>query len=181
MARKRSLAAQRLVLGPDADGQYDGVHDTEEQCPGDEAEGQRQNRDFERDDQIIGMVDEAVGSTADERRPGNDDDRASARPVGNHPQSRHLSNRTVRKASDGCRERDTQSARGDVDGTISDRAAPNRRAVIKRRRMRLKQSSAIALVTNDRMTSAARSRRFEEDQRGEDGAKAVTAPSGKPR
>ena len=67
-------AAQGGVFGADADRENDPVEKAEDQGDLPQAEHQRQDRDLQYDDRVIGMVEEAVGPRPDERRSRLHDD-----------------------------------------------------------------------------------------------------------
>ena len=72
--RLSAQAGQSAVFGADADRQNDGVQGAEDERDLPQAEDDGEDRDLADDDQIVGVIDETVGSSADKRSPGFDDD-----------------------------------------------------------------------------------------------------------
>src|SRR3990170_6832964 len=72
--RLSSLGLQSFFLGADAHREQDGVKQGEEQGDFDQPEYEREDGNFADDDQIIGVIEETIGSTGDQLLARDDDD-----------------------------------------------------------------------------------------------------------
>src|SRR4051794_16196377 len=73
-AVSEALAAECPVLGPNADCQDNRIEKRKDEPNLPQSENQRQHGNFADDDEIIGVIDEAVGAAADKGGVGQDDD-----------------------------------------------------------------------------------------------------------
>src|SRR4051794_6414821 len=85
-------AVESAVFLADADREYGGVQNGEDQRDLPQAEHKREHGDLTGYDQVIRVIDEAVRSAANQRRLGKDDDprRPAWAKRGDHPDAREL-------------------------------------------------------------------------------------------
>ena len=99
-ASGRLSAPKRAVLCTDADGENGGVEQREDERHLPQPEDQRQDGDFSDDDEVIGVIDQAIRAAANQRCLGQDDDpgRPAGAKRGKHPDARQLDQHEQRRA-----------------------------------------------------------------------------------